>query len=227
MFELDPKRREAILGFCFARLKEEGGFGASPYLPPTIEDTYFAVKILNLLKASFPAEGTILFLRQKAKAPLPPRLAFFLKETLSLLGFPFAPQVLLPRAPKLDEGFYLKLLGHPLEKVPALSPRPTLEELFFYAYLAPEQARNYLPYVLRAQNPDGGFGFYPGTTSFLENAYYALKFLRVFKTQVKKPEALRDYVIACWRREGFARSPGGIPFLEATYQALEILSLLG
>ena len=224
MSDLDLERRQAIIDFCLARLKEEGGFAATPYLPPTIEDTRFAVKILNLLTVSFPKEKTISFLKTKAQKPLSPRLAFFVKETLGLLGENFKPLVSPPKDLVLEEEFYLRLLGHPAQ-IPPLGPQPTVKDLYFYAELKPSVAKTYLPYVLASQNPDGGFGFYPGTTSFLENTYYAFFFLRRFGYEPREKEALHSYVLACWRREAFARSPKGVPFLDATYYALEILSV--
>lgn len=44
-------KKEIIKGatkFVLKREKEEGGFAGTPLLPPTIEDTYFAIKVLNL-----------------------------------------------------------------------------------------------------------------------------------------------------------------------------------
>ena len=33
-----------LIDFVLKREKSEGGFGATPFLPATIEDTYYAVK---------------------------------------------------------------------------------------------------------------------------------------------------------------------------------------
>ncbi len=226
MSELDPERCRSIARFCLARLKEGGGFAATPHLPPTIEDTRFAVKILDLLKAPFPQEETIAFLKAKAQRPLPPRLAFFVKETLELLGVRFRPSVEITHTTVLEEQFYLLRLGLRVREVPPLPASPTVKDLYLYAALRPKEAKNYVPYVLASQNPDGGFGFYPGTTSFLENTYYAFSFLRRFGYEPRDVEGLRAYVLACWRREAFARSPKGVPFLDATCYALEILVAL-
>ncbi|RUM89274.1 MAG: hypothetical protein DSZ24_01655, partial [Thermodesulfatator sp.] len=45
------KKREEILEFVQEREKPEGGFGATPRLPATVEDTYFAVRTLRELSA--------------------------------------------------------------------------------------------------------------------------------------------------------------------------------
>ena len=41
--------KRGVVNFVLEKEKPEGGFGATSLLPPTIEDTYFAVKILFLL----------------------------------------------------------------------------------------------------------------------------------------------------------------------------------
>ena len=40
----------AVMPFVLARKKESGGFGATPRLPATIEDTYHALQILQLAR---------------------------------------------------------------------------------------------------------------------------------------------------------------------------------
>ncbi len=226
MSRLDKKKQKAIIRFCLARLKKRGGFAATPYLPPTIEDTYFGINVLCVLKAPFPKEETLSFLRSKGAHPLAPRLAFFLSFSLKLLGEEFKPLIQFSPPPELEDSFFLRLLGKKVKPQKPLSPEPTLKELFFYAHLKPRAAKRYLPYVLASQNPDGGFGFYPHTTSFLENAFFAVKYLALFGHPPRDPEGLKEYVMACFRQEAFARSPKGVPFLDATFYALEILHFI-
>ena len=132
-----------------------------------------------------------------------------------------------PHSPTLEDLFYLKKLGK-LEdqELPGLPPQLTLKELYFLSGLSKEKAEPFIPYVLSSQNPDGGFGFFPGTTSFIENAYFALNFLKTFGLPPKDPEGLKIFVYRCWRKEAFARSPGGIPFLESSFYALKTLEFL-
>ncbi len=217
--------KEELFDFCLLRQKDEGGFGATPYLPPTVEDTYFAVEILSLLKAPFPKKETSLFLRKKGRSPLSPRLAYFIKRALFLLGEKdFKPALRFSSQKDLEESYYLKLLGQKVPPVNVLPETLTVKELYFLAFIEPTEARKFVSLVLDSQNPDGGFGFYPGSTSYLENSYYAFFFLKRLRLSPRNPKKLRNFIFSCFRKGGFARSPQGIPFLESTYQALQILS---
>jgi len=42
-------RVAAVLGFVQARRKESGGYGATPLLPATVQDTYHALRIVKTL----------------------------------------------------------------------------------------------------------------------------------------------------------------------------------
>ena len=226
---LDEEKRRALREFCLVRNNQEGGFGATPYLPPTIEDTYFALNILAFLGEDLPApEKTLTFLKNKAQASLSPRLSFYLKVSFLVLGEEAPPlKTTSPRTPTLEDIFYLKKLGKLKgQKLPGLSPRPTLKELYFLSGTSCERAKPFVPYVLSSQNPDGGFGFFPGTTSFIENTYFALNFLKTFGLLPNDLEGLKNFVYLCWRKEAFARAPGGIPFLESSFYALKILAFL-
>ena len=46
---MDREILSGIISFVEARRKEEGGYGATPLLPATVEDTYHALRILDLL----------------------------------------------------------------------------------------------------------------------------------------------------------------------------------
>ena len=75
---------------------------------------------------------------------------------------------------------------------------------------------------LRAcQNYDGGFGFMPGTTSFIENTFYGLRALELLGGQSEDPEMALNYVLSCRTKSGgFSRKANAAPFLDATYYAI-------
>jgi len=52
-----PAILAAVVPFVEARRKPSGGFGATPKLPATIEDTYYALNILNLARQYEAVEG--------------------------------------------------------------------------------------------------------------------------------------------------------------------------
>lgn len=53
------------ISFVLKREKEKGGFAGTPLLPATIEDTYFAIKILNLLNFPVNEKHKTFLLTQK------------------------------------------------------------------------------------------------------------------------------------------------------------------
>ena len=75
---------------------------------------------------------------------------------------------------------------------------------------------------LRAcQNYDGGFGFMPGTTSFIENTFYGLRALNLLGGKPKDMEMALNYVLSCRTKSGgFSRKANAAPFLDATYYAI-------
>jgi hypothetical protein len=83
-------------------------------------------------------------------------------------------------------------------------------------------------WLQECQNPDGGFGFFPGTTSFIENGHHCL---RALESLGKKPLSLEmawGFILRCKTSGGgFARKNGGAPFLYATWHAVAGLSILG
>lgn len=77
------------------------------------------------------------------------------------------------------------------------------------------------------QNPDGGFGFYPGSTSFTENCHLCLRILKRLGASPIDPLAVKDFIMGCRTATGgFARKNGSAPFLDATWNAIASLALL-
>jgi hypothetical protein len=89
------------------------------------------------------------------------------------------------------------------------------------------EAAELAEWLRQSQNGDGGFGFFPGTTSFIENCHGALAALSLLDTQPADPAAARAFVISCQTGAGgFARNPGAAPFLDASWHAIRALALL-
>jgi len=83
-------------------------------------------------------------------------------------------------------------------------------------------------WVVACQNSDGGFGFYPGTTSFIENCHICFMVLEMLKASPRDAAAAQDFIFRCrTARGGFARKNGAAPFLDATWHAISSLKLLG
>ncbi|QJA06997.1 hypothetical protein FVE67_06830 [Thermosulfurimonas marina] len=241
--------KKEILKFVREREKVEGGFGATPRLPATVEDTYFAVRTLEELSALTPRtlSGVRAFLEKNlpGRTTQPPVLRRWLwlarrvglkpPEKLKDLLSGFLRRIPPRRGkPEVLSALYESalLLGLPapegLRKAAcALRPR-TLFDLYHLARVAPELlTEERLRWVLAARNPDGGFGFFPRTTSFLENTYFAVRLLTRGGRDLPQPERTRLFVERCFRKGGFARAPGGIPFLETTCYGVYLLRRLG
>jgi uncharacterized membrane protein len=89
------------------------------------------------------------------------------------------------------------------------------------------ETRALASWLQQSQNGDGGFGFFPGTTSFIENCHSALAALSLLGAQPAEPEAARAFVVSCQTgRGGFSRNPKAAPFLDASWHAIRSLALL-
>ena len=77
------------------------------------------------------------------------------------------------------------------------------------------------------QNPDGGFGFMPGTTSYIENCHYGLAALNMLNAKPVDSGACWNFIMGCRTKSGgFSRNSNAAPFLDATWHAVKSLLLL-
>jgi hypothetical protein len=82
-------------------------------------------------------------------------------------------------------------------------------------------------WVQHCQNGDGGFGFYPETTSYMENTYCALEILSKLGSSPAQTELCEKYILGCQTKSGgFGRAPTSFPFIESTYHAVSGLLFL-
>jgi hypothetical protein len=109
-----------------------------------------------------------------------------------------------------------------------------VDEAWMHMYLE-RLFRNSLPQAMprliswfrASQNGDGGFGFFHGTTSFVENCHYCLQALTVLGAEPVDPEKARRFITACRTASGgFGRGIRAAPFLDATWHAVASLVLL-
>ncbi len=239
-----------VFDYVLKREKTSGGFGATPFLPPTLEDTYFALKTLQLFNLSIDLNKHITFLlRQKLSDLTFEPIAKFI-ELLEMFSLPYpldinnklfskATKKLKEHKIKFKELFCLfKIFSFStgnqevLQKIKQKTfellqktENPTLQDCYYaYKLLGKEFPKDFLSHVLEAQNPDGGFGFYRGTTSYMENCFFACFLLKAFSIAPKSLSKLKEFVWSCRNKDGgFGRTPQGISFLETTYYACWIL----
>ncbi|HHB76321.1 MAG TPA: hypothetical protein ENK84_07235 [Desulfobulbus sp.] len=107
----------------------------------------------------------------------------------------------------------------------------TGKDVYFYLLLFAEEAETRTAeigdWLQRCQNCDGGFGFFPGTTSYIEYSDYSLSALSILHRQPLHCRQAGQYILACRTAAGgFSRSTKAAPFLDASYHALNALFCL-
>jgi len=248
-------------GFVLVRQKGDGGFGATPYLPSTVEDTFYGVSILRSpvlardnngrVKESLKRAGHYL----KAMEPQPnwnPKTLYYYVLACHMTGTgakPSAIRLILSKYKgtqgSLEDIYYAHLvkenlrvhngfLNHEIFSKINFCEWRTANELWFKLTLGQFGGNSKEPdkekagsWVRACQNPDGGFGFYPGSTSFIDNCYTCLKILTALGLEPVDLEGARDFILRCKSAGGgFSRKNGGAPFLSATWHAVASLKLL-
>jgi hypothetical protein len=131
-----------------------------------------------------------------------------------------------------------KLLKQPLNTLHSLSPfqfhrKENLQSLrkklsVLLDYSVEFDRHEIIRWVQLCQNGDGGFGFYPITTSYMENVYCALEILSKLDSAPMEIDLCQNYIICCQTASGgFGRVPTSFPFIESTFHAVVGLLLLG
>ena len=109
-----------------------------------------------------------------------------------------------------------------------------VDEAWQHMYLAragsiplPVPDQELIAWLQANQNGDGGFGFFPGTTSFVENCHASLRALMFLNATPLNPKLAADFLAACQTAAGgFSRNSRAAPFLDTTWHALAAFSLL-
>lgn len=109
-----------------------------------------------------------------------------------------------------------------------------VDEAWMHVYLAKALSRalplpepQLIAWFQACQNGDGGFGFFPGTTSFIENCHASLRALAILGSGPLEPDLASLFLAGCQTAKGgFSRSGRAAPFLDASWHALASLSFL-
>lgn len=256
----------AAIPFVEARRKPSGGFGATPKLPTTIEDTYHALNVFGLIRQHggavekkfdpFADENLRSYLDGCRRT-----LSVGIKTTFQMLwccrtaGVAFDPDAVeeavinsIRAYPSLEGWYYYaRIMAEVLERKPLMAAEePSLKAVLDHDFLGVDEAwvqmylyrmfRHTLPqdgpklisWFQASQNGDGGFGFFPGTTSFVENCHYCLRALSTLGTGPTELEKARRFLTACQTASGgFGRGLRAAPFLDATWHGVAALAFLG
>jgi hypothetical protein len=168
------------------------------------------------------------YLHRTLKLEFPPPLIHFLKQegptcqTLEGQYFSDEIQKLLNR-PYHPLALFFPSRVHQHENLQALRKKVSI----WINHRVPFEREEIIQWVQSCQNGDGGFGFYPGTTSFMENTYCALEILSRLGSLPLRGEDCRQYLLNCQTKSGgIGRAPMSFPFIESTFHAVTCWLLL-
>jgi hypothetical protein len=226
----------------------EGGFSFVLDLFPNIEDTYYAVRTFQLLKVNIDRNKIANYLKsinfEEVGFPRIIYMSFYLHISLGIELPPQLNQLLRVdwnRFPVIDAYYYSdniqKLLNKPLKSLTSSSPfqfhpQDNLQRLqkkvsVLLGHGIDFNRHEIIRWVQLCQNGDGGFGFYPITTSYMDNTYCALEVLSKLHASPMRIDTCREYILGCQTKSGgFGRAPMSFPFIESTYQAVVGLFIL-
>ena len=231
-----------VVQYLKDREKKEGGFSFAAELYPDIEDTYYAVRILQFLDVDVDQNNTGNYLRyinwKEVGFPRAIYMLVYLHLFLKIDLPPLLTQLLetdWARFQVLDAQYFSdeiqKLLKRPSHSLQSLSyfqfhPKDNLQTLRKKVSILLNHGRDLnrqeiIKWVQLCQNGDGGFGFYPETTSFMENTYCALEILSKLGSLPVQTDLCRKYILSCQTKNGgFGRAPASFPFIESTFHAV-------
>jgi hypothetical protein len=246
-----------ILAFVMARWQESGGFGFAPTLPASVEDTYHSLRILEEIRPVSEERLGILkrnsrlgaFLRRAEdketwSIKTASQYAFCcvfmgLASELSWLNHFLGTR--LSHSPDLTDHYYAARTVRewvPQMDIPLIEHTPvnwrSARDLWMVLYLnggTIERLKttkvDLIKWLQACQNPDGGFGCLPGTTSFIENCHWCMRALALLGEKPLFRDMARDFILRCRTSGGgFARKNGAAPFLYATWHAVSGLGSL-
>ena len=245
-----------LMDFVQKLRQATGGYSATPLLPATIEDTFHALAI-NLVLTKLPSTpqsepALTEYLARRLAAPwLRIDTTFRLLTICHVCGLTLDTKrvrshltACLIKDDSLDASYYVsKIAREILETEPqdflgfkrpvALPARYAVDDVARYLAVKAmgdqriEEAENLTEWLQRSQNGDGGFGFFPGTTSFIENSHAALAALSLLGARPVDLANARSFIISSQTGGGgFARSPGAAAFLDASWHGTASLRLL-
>jgi len=243
--------KSSISGFVYSRRQPDGGFSFSATTAPCLEDTYYAVRILQELKTLSDDEGTVHYiagmrlggrpsmrniyrhlyllssfgLKERMKGyqmRLKSRSKYFLREAYYLcLSMDFFEDSVFPEVLKEKIAVYEV---DPLGLVVDESMRVILMKKLGIDF----NEEGYLRWFIEAQMYDGGYGHLKKSTAFMETSYWALKALHALKSSPSDFKGCFEFINGCQcDNGGFGRQIMSLPTLEATYCATASLNILG
>jgi len=250
---ISEELRSRTMEFTRTMENPEGGFNYPRDSPASIEETYFALSLLRRLGATYSNSRTNAFVRG---VPINENTIlkhlYQMASICDILGLEDKDKEIgeaflaadRPVRQTSDLHYHVLLWrrygGKDLDRRAVarhiertLSRRPLPLSSCCRCILVGELLGLHIPsdrlidWIRASQNRDGGFGFYPGTTSFLENVWYALQGLASLRSRPLDVEGCEEFVLSCATGTGgFSRQMGAMPTLEYSFMAIESLAIL-
>ena len=251
---LSHKEKLRLIKFVGKFENPAGGFNFPRETPASITETYNGVMLFIELGFDYGNPLTKEYIRNlELKADLSLEHLYRLAKVSEMLRIPdkmseIRESVLCRkyrRSGKLTDAYYSVLLDDVLNI--GILPGPDLVEdmlklktkkLRFMSecqkYLAVKthlslevEMEEAISWVQATQSCDGGFGFLPGSTPFLENVYSALDSLQMLNSVPLDIQGCEDFVLACRSKEGaFGRQIMALPSLEHSLLAVRSLKII-
>lgn len=238
--------------FLIKRKSKQGGFSFSNHLPPTIEDTYYCLRAIETLGNLgleldyLPHQDRLLKLWLLGNSIWSePRVFYHLLVSYRICKLEIDKRTVSTflslwekREITLERAYYLvkisEFLGNKKLNIKISETPKVTRDYWHFLYLSERgftldsDIRNYAPqYIIACQNADGGFGFSPKTTSFIDTTFYCLRALELLNIKPMNYENLLSFILFCQTKEGgFARRPAASAFLDSTYYALYSIKTL-
>ena len=251
---LPHKERLRLIKFVCEYENPAGGFNFPRETPASIAETYNGVMLFNELGFDCCNPLTKEYIRNlELKADMSLGLLYRMAKVSEILSMPdkiseIRESVLgrkCRKSSKLTDAYYSVLLEEILDvsgvlttdllehartrKIKKLKFMPECQK-----YLAVKihvglevETDEAISWIRATQSCDGGFGFLPGSSSFLENEYSALDSLRMLDSVPLDIQGCEDFVLSCRSKEGaFGRQIMALPSLEHSLLAVRSLKII-
>jgi hypothetical protein len=251
---ITEKEINELKKFIYSRVQPEGGFSFSPTTSPTLEDTYFAIQLLEELQEYSISTQTVSYItRLNQKEFHHPKHLYqlatiyrithltdsedslrdtiihnyeFVINTLSDLYYLVLTKELLRMHVTFTRNEQAVLSSAQLKPIKSMEECKQLVILMIKIHSSFEQ-QEYIHLIQTSQNHDGGFGIVPHSTSFLEPTYQALRGLKELHVLPVDIHECERFVHSCMTNiGGFGRQITTVPSLEYSYYAFLSLKII-
>jgi len=238
--------RIKTIRFVESHCQSDGGYSFSIDAPSTGEDTYYAVRTLGFLKGRLSLK-TKRYIQQTVS--LSDQLDARSRWRMTWLCHRFqikTTEILPPVEGRSMADLYysiktrrlvrqrILLLPEAQDFIDSRTPANLrlIPDIAYYLLLSHElghhrDVRDWVERLRTGQGYEGGYGFVPFSTEFLDVTYLVLMALRAYTTSPIDAGRCHSFVSSCLTNNGgYARRPQAAPAMEATYFAISSLESL-